>query len=165
MRPVAANRRATNRDNDEKTHVRKERDRLTKELDQRRNISELDVKELVSLDSRVAIKGTFERGRGYGPKEWVEERTWGEIFWGISPHLLSHPSDNVVESVLKKFLEKKGSLNSINTDDYQTVKVQLMGLGLVNVRYTKSTGGRMGLFWSLTPKGHDLLMQVRTVKK
>jgi hypothetical protein len=54
---------------------------------------------------------------------------------------------------------------SINDQLYQTVKVQLMALGLVEIPYTQTTTGGMALFWSLTKKGQDQLFRLRTVKK
>jgi hypothetical protein len=56
-----------------------------------------------------------------------------------------------------------GSL-SLNDQVFQTVKVQLMALGLVDVTYLPSTRGSMGLFWSLSPYGKAMLIQLRSVK-
>jgi hypothetical protein len=37
-------------------------------------------------------------------------------------------------------------------------------LKLVNVAYLKTTKGGMSLFWSLTPNGKSLMMELRTVR-
>lgn len=50
-------------------------------------------------------------------------------------------------------------------DDFQTVKIQFTALKLITVDYTKTTKGGMALFWSLTTRGQDLMLRLRSVKK
>jgi hypothetical protein len=45
------------------------------------------------------------------------------------------------------------------------VAVQLKALGLVRLEYSKTVAGSMDLFWSLTPGGEDLMMNIRTMKR
>jgi len=48
---------------------------------------------------------------------------------------------------------------------FRTVSIQLQALGLVKVQYAEAIGGGMRLFWSLTPAGERLMMELRTVRK
>lgn len=79
-----------------------------------------------------------------------------------------YPNDATVKNQLEKALfEKCDSGNhsaSLNDQIYQTIKIQLQALNLVSVQYLKTTGGGMGLFWSLTNLGNALMMSLRTVK-
>jgi hypothetical protein len=52
----------------------------------------------------------------------------------------------------------------LDEQDFQTVSVQLKALGLVDTQYSQAVGGSMGLFWSLTPAGEKLMLEVRTVR-
>ena len=53
---------------------------------------------------------------------------------------------------------------SINDQDFQTVKIQLLSLKLIDVQYSKTVQGGMGWFWGLTPKGNKLMVELRTIK-
>ncbi len=100
---------------------------------------------------------------------WEYTLTWGDLFALIAPYLLENPNDTVIKKVLEKSVfEKTGKsseLIDINDQVYQTIKVQLVALGLVDIRYTQTVQGGMALFWILTPKGRELLFQLRTIKK
>ncbi|MEG0031867.1 hypothetical protein [Acinetobacter sp.] len=47
--------------------------------------------------------------------------------------------------------------------EYQvkTITIQLKAYGLIN---TKTTKGGMALFWTLTPKGEQLMIESRVIK-
>lgn len=122
---------------------------------------------LAELSDEIKVSGIY-----WGQKNrynWEYTLTWGDLFALIAPYLLENPNDTVVKSVLEKSVFEKtgksGSPIDINDQVYQTIKVQLTALGLVDVRYTQTIQGGMALFWMLTPKGQDLLFQLRTVKK
>ena len=52
----------------------------------------------------------------------------------------------------------------IDDQSFKTIGVQLKALGLVNITYSKAVGGGMGLFWSATPSGERLTLELRTVR-
>ena len=93
------------------------------------------------------------------------------MFALFSPYLLKHPHDDTIKRTLGSILynhvgdEDNTGTATINDQDFQTIKIHFSTLGLINVNYTKSTSGGMGLFWSLTKKGGKLLAQLRSVKK
>lgn len=124
------------------------------------------VANLAGLDERVTMAGTH----WYHDikDDWNHTLTWADLFALIAPYLLQHPNDEYIKTVLKSALHEKtgrsGTTVSLNDQDFQTAKVQLMALGLVDVRYAQTTKGSMALFWSLTSRGQDTLMQLRTVK-
>lgn len=94
---------------------------------------------------------------------------WAEIFACVAPDLLENPLNTSVNYKLgsalhRKFYAGRDKSAQVQHDDFQTIKLQLTALGLVNVPYSKTTHGGMALFWSLTKKGHRLMMQLRTVK-
>ena len=94
--------------------------------------------------------------------------SWGQIFAAISPFLLETPADSVVlfklnEAIAAAF-EKPLYSASLDEQSYQTIKVQLTALGLVDIRYLQSTTGAMALFWYLTPKGKNLMVRMRAIR-
>lgn len=65
---------------------------------------------------------------------------------------------------LAELKNSKYTSHALNDQDFQTIGVQFSALGLIETRYTAATNGGMGLFWSLTPKGHRLMLETRTVR-
>lgn len=126
------------------------------------------VSDLAGLSDSVKIFGEYKRAAGGEWKKWEYTLTWQDLFSLIAPYLLENPNDTLVQSTLRKSILEKAGIDdfssNINDQVYQTVKVQLVALGLVGVNYSKSVQGGMALFWSLTPKGKAMLFQTRTVK-
>ena len=137
-------------------------------------LNELQVKKtetvnLASLDDEIIVFGT-NFSAGTGGRKWETTVTWGEIFSLLSPHLLAHPNDAIAKTklsgVLFEKVENKGGYHpEINDKVYQTIKVHLNTLGLIDLKFLKSTKGGMSLFWTLTEKGEELMSALRSVKK
>lgn len=127
----------------------------------------IPIDNLAGLDEDFIIKGTDYYGGEM--HEWNHKITWAGIFAFIAPYLFQHPNDEYVKTMLQSAIYKKigrdHAYPSLDDQNFQTVKVQLKALGLINIEYSKTTTGGMGLFWTLTPQGHAELMQLRTVKK
>ncbi|MEM6333689.1 MAG: DUF4062 domain-containing protein [Planctomycetota bacterium] len=123
---------------------------------------------LAAIDSAVELRISWSDGR-YKEFQSVSV-TWADIFAEIAPGLSSHPSDSSVRSKLaaRLFRIAKGRQThwSISLDDkqFEIVRVQLSALGLVDVSYSKATDGNMGLFWSITGLGQELMLKLCTVK-
>ena len=133
---------------------------------------------LADLDDYITITGNFwakpKRGNYNSRPQnikyvWENKISWGDLFALIAPYLLEHPNDARVKEELKKSIFEKtgnvGSTVSINHQIFQTIKVQLVALGLVETSYSQTTTGSMALFWALTTKGQEQLFRFRTIKK
>jgi len=127
--------------------------------------------DLASLSDKFTINGRIYF-LGDGSYEWTATLTWGEIFYLISPYLLKPPSDNVALKTFGKIFFAKSktfrdtsSSPDLNEQDFQTIKIHLKTLGLVDIEYSKTTNGGMDLFWSLTKEGEEKMMELRSVKK
>ena len=122
---------------------------------------------LAGLDDELEVHGAYWlHNERYG---WRAKISWREIFSLIAPYLLEILSDATVKQVLADSVYRQtrqtgGGSISIDDQEYQTVKIQLLALGLVTVELLSKTKGEMAPFWYLTPKGKDLLFQLRTVK-
>jgi hypothetical protein len=152
----------------ELNELRKENTSLKTEVEQNEKKDESSVSlienELADLDDTFSFKAGSS---GYPNEEF--KMTWGEIFYTISPYLMEHPANSQVRiylasRILKKF--GKATANArIDEDDYNTIKVHLSSLNLIDVKYSKNTGGGMGLYWNLTEKGTRTMKEIRSVKK
>ena len=151
---------------------------LRKENSQlRATVSELEIRNFVDHEELASLDDTFSLRLRWTERSRQIERqrvkrvtvTWRQIFARISPDLQTHPSDGAVNYKLGKSLYRLENPSSDTTakvdhDDFQTVRIQLSALGLITTNYQKSTGGDMALFWSLTKKGHNTMIKLRTVK-
>jgi hypothetical protein len=124
------------------------------------------IENLADMDSQFTINISYYSGDFKNTRKI--QITWNHLFSLISTYLLSHPNDNKVERKLTNELVQRfdirGRSHDINSHDYETIKIQLKAYGLVQIRYIQTTQGGMALFWSLTPQGEKLMMNLRTVK-
>ena len=171
---VRANQVASENLLQEMNELRKENNELSKKL------GELDaqpkIEDIAAVDAKFTIHGTHrvEIGNSYGgkrhtvKKSWKIELSWREIFSLISPYLLEHPSSSKVKSTLENTLQERdglGNLNSMNDQDFKTITLQLVAYGLVSTKYSKTTDGGTALFWRLTKKGEQFMMENRVVRQ
>ena len=128
-------------------------------------------RDLASLDEamKVTLEFTVRYGGNSHKQEEVVQTTWVDMFARIAPCLVEHPNDTAVNFRLGSSLYRglhPGSERTVqvNEDDFETIRVQFCALNLVAVTYTQTTKGGMALFWGLTQRGQDLMIQLRTVK-
>lgn len=103
--------------------------------------------------------------------EWKITISWNQIFSLLSPYLLDKPSDskvkellsNVIYEITPKYINK--GIAKLKDQDFQTIKIQLKALGLIDLNYIKTTTGGMDLFWHMTDEGEQLMIQLRSLKK
>ncbi len=128
------------------------------------------IKDLAGLEEKVRVFGTVVVIARNSREDWEREATWAEIFGHIAPYLVEHPHDTKVKQVLEDALYSAiGSTHrrniSLNEQLFKTIAVQLKALGLVNLQYGSTTAGGRGLFWSVTPAGERMTLELRTVRK
>lgn len=125
--------------------------------------------DLAPLDAPLVTHGTYH-GKTVREK-WQVKSTWRQVFALVAPYLLQHPNDTVVKSHLTASLFSLSGKSTIyeqhtTLDDqlFQTIKIQLMAHGLVEIEYSKTTSGGMALFWNLSESGRAALLALRTVR-
>jgi hypothetical protein len=149
--------------------LRKENSDLKNSLSTYINESKPKLENLADIEDKINIKGDyFDPGSKYRPT-WEIELSWKEIFALISPYLLTYQNERSVKSLLgSAFYEKKTGINKdvkINDQIFQTIKIQLLALNFIRTDYLKTVEGGMGIFWQLTQRGTNLLMQLRSIQK
>jgi hypothetical protein len=121
---------------------------------------------LAGLDEEIVVTG--KQKSGHFNYDWNSKTTWRKIFAHISPYLVDLPQDYKVKSILTSTLksEQGNSSDEVTIDDqiFKTIGLQLKALGLINIEYQSGVVVGFGtVYWSLTPAGERLMMQVRTV--
>lgn len=131
------------------------------------------IKDIADIDSNYTVHGTYKtQNHGYAPRShsFKHELSWRNLFALIAPYLVEHPSDTTVKLRLAEILKElstgstQGYSITINDQEFKTITVQFRAYGLVNTTYTKTTTGTMALFWSLTEKGEQLMIESRVIR-
>ena len=150
----------------ELNELRKENSSLRFELSNIRPPSLYNIEGLAGFDDLFTVNGDYYTD--YGKKDWSCKITWREVFYIISPYLVQNPTQDYVKIIFHQAIIARNNLstrsNGINDQDFQTIGIQLQALGLVNAKYLQTTKGGMAMFWSLTPEGEKLMVQLRAIK-
>ena len=158
----------------ELNEIRKQNSDLKEKINEVKPKKKL-IDDLADLKDEYTFKGTYKRylgqNRGYFKKDWEIKVSWEQLFSLFSPYLLNHPNDDTIKEELSMILygltksdDTKG-VSTINDQDFQTIKIHFTSLDLIEVNYSKSTNGGMGLFWNLTTNGKMLMSKLRSIKK
>tara|TARA_R110002050_G_scaffold4696_2_gene22402 strand:- start:61 stop:1065 length:1005 start_codon:yes stop_codon:yes gene_type:complete len=127
---------------------------------------------LAGLDTPISVHGQYTHLNGYSSRNAnFELRTdFGEIFSLIAPHLMQAKQDSVMSGLIGKSLWQRynsepsdAHRHQLKDEIFQTIKIQLMALGLVSVEVGKTVGGGVNLFWNLTPKGSQEMLLRRAL--
>ena len=105
---------------------------------------------------------------------------WDEIFSAVSPLMINEATENDLVKALNKLINDLAYLDlqkskqfkdlvlmnfRIDSNDFQTIKIQLRALGLI----TKSTKGRSvkdtATYWTLTLYGDNVMTRLRAIQK
>ncbi|WP_293638543.1 hypothetical protein [Polaromonas sp.] len=116
-------------------------------------------------------------GSGYSSTTTLN---WEDIFSTLSPLMIHEATESdlvkalnslVGDSSYENLKKSKGfrELNllqfKINSEDFQTIKIQLRALGLIT-RSTKSRSVKdTATYWTLTPYGDNVMTKLRAIKK
>ena len=165
---IRANKASSEQLLSEINELRKENNTLKEMIANYASVKNFEIPDIASLDDVFNVNGTYRDD--YGEKKWSVNIPWREIFGSIAPYLIQHPTENLVEMVLKndlflKYGREARSHIKWHSQVFQTIKIQLMALKLVNVKYSQTTAGGMAVFWSLTSNGEALMFETRTIKK
>ena len=122
---------------------------------------------IASLEESITIKGT-DYTSGSGKISWELETTWERLFALISPFFLIGQTDNIARKTISSILAKEAngytSMADIEIQDFQTIKVQYMTLGLIDIIQGKTSKNNDSISWKLTTKGIEYMKKLRVVK-
>ncbi|MBD5256663.1 MAG: DUF4062 domain-containing protein [Bacteroides sp.] len=144
--------------------LRKELDELRKFKRENEN-AQCEIKDIASLDEKISLSGIT----GVHQYKWETTISWRDLFSLISPFFLEHQNDHKAQEIIAKELVevvvgKDSSRAKINSQDFQTIKIQLMALDLIRITLSKTTIGGKALFWVLSPNGIKLMNELRVIK-
>lgn len=135
--------------------------------------NKFQLENLADLDDKIKIFGkhSYYSNKQHYNDNWEKVLTWGDFFSLISPYLLNIPNDldikEKIGNAVYNLLENKRSTGTTYLDDqiFQTIKIHLTAMDFINVDYSENNKGGKSLFWRITEKGKQVMMQMRSVKK
>ncbi|MDE0852249.1 DUF4062 domain-containing protein [Yoonia sp.] len=119
--------------------------------------------DLADFDDMFVIR--YKAGQYSAGKEIT--LSWRTIFIGVAGLLEKPKTDSVIESGLDLILKDRGKdvSRSINGTDRIRIKAQLIALGVIQSRVSKTTRGGQEEFLSLTKAGQQAFLENIVVKK
>ena len=120
------------------------------------------------------------QGAGFSELGMVSPEFCRQIFYYISPLMIHEASDlqirqsltEIVRNIelprLKNTKDGKDQIFrdfTINDEDFQTIKVQLRALGLINKNDKNRSVKDTKTYWTLTPYGDSVMNRLRAIEK
>ena len=109
-----------------------------------------------------------------GQEQWRSVMvTWDQIFFEVGPLVMEEASEGQMRVRLgrelwrydyEKFTNVAGEI-TMDNDNFDTIKIQLLALGLIRKSPKKHVPSDTGRYWSLTPFGETELMKLRAITK
>lgn len=133
-------------------------------------IHELEVKDpegvegLQQGDDEVIVLYT---SNFYGDKKI--KTTWNRIIAALSPHMINECSEHRLRHAIDEMIDyverNARDGRTLSDDSFQTIKVQLIALGIIKPSTKKHSTTDFNTYWTLTPYGNKVMMRLKALKK
>jgi len=154
--------------------LRADNDRLKLQIEDLRTSAPEDAKKYAGGRDTMSLAGNF---RYWGKNEfhdieWTAEPTWDHIFSHVGPLMYDDASEDTMARALSGYASwdeavegKSASGITVDSNIFQTIKIQLLALGLIQKSDKKRAVADKGKYWKLTPYGENYLMKLRAIRK
>ncbi|MBN2292677.1 MAG: DUF4062 domain-containing protein [Pirellulales bacterium] len=112
----------------------------------------------------------FSAWEGYDQLYRKFNISWDRLIAILGPLMMNESTEEALKQTIKHFLEMKLThehLSNFLVDDesFQTIKIQLMALGIIQKSERKRTPSDKGTYWSLTPYGANYVMKLKAIQR
>lgn len=136
------------------------------------SIPSIEIPNIADLYDEYELRGSYYDPDDYihQTKYWRKEFTWSDILSMLAPIILIPASVNIIKNELTELISLKvydGTESSLSLDTvgFNTIKVQMMCYGFIEIYEGEYSDGSKGEFWKLTEKGKLQMMSSMAVKK
>lgn len=95
--------------------------------------------------------------------------TWNRIIAALAPHMINECTENkliiALHDLVKLVRNDAPSVHNLSDDSFQTIKVQLIALGIIKPSTKKHSATDVNTYWTLTPYGNKVMMRLKAIKK
>lgn len=103
----------------------------------------------------------------YGKKSY--KFSWNRIIAALAPHMINESSENALRLPLHDLVKQTDnnaySIQTLSDESFQTIKVQLIALGIIKPSSKKHSTTDTNTYWTLTPYGNKVTMRLKALKK
>lgn len=124
--------------------------------------------ELVLQIKAIAVDDSDDGYGDYDYEEFEYKMSWNDICKAILPHLVQFCWERDMSTSLEDFIEaKEPQYTSVHVKDisFQTIKVQLIALGLITEAPKVKTSKTLAAAWTLTKYGTLTLMRIGALRR
>jgi hypothetical protein len=141
--------------------------------------------QLAQGDDTVKVAFKFETkdaGRVGWSWDYAVELSWDQILYDVGPIMLNEASDTDLRSALNRTVRERSrevrgkdrqlkghtaqsASFTASEHDFQTIKIQLIALGLVAKSQKARSVKDSRTFWALTPYGDQMLTRLRAIRR
>lgn len=94
---------------------------------------------------------------------------WNRIIATLTPHMINECSDinlkSALHSLIKQISHDEWNFRALSDDSFQTVKIQMIALGIIKMSSRKHSATDTNTYWTLTPYGNKVMMRLKAIKK
>ena len=122
-----------------------------------------DETEYEGINDEVIIHGYIEQPGVF--HEWTQSITWKNLFFKIADELFYNKSEYSIKfglefdfnSVNGQYLGQS-NCEKIHDNDFRKIAKRFKDWGLISIKKSLNQGGKMSLFWSITEKGEQFII-------
>lgn len=95
--------------------------------------------------------------------------SWNRIISALAPHMINECTENrlkiAVTEMVRQVNKDAVHAHSLSDESFQTIKVQLIALGIIKASLKKHSTTDTNTYWTLTPYGNKVMMRLKAIKK
>ncbi|MDD2292437.1 MAG: DUF4062 domain-containing protein [Aliarcobacter sp.] len=122
-----------------------------------------DETEYRGINDEVIIHGYIDQPRVF--HEWTQSITWKNLFFKIADELFYNKSEYSIKFGLEFDLNSvngqylgQSNCEKIHDNDFRKIAKRFKDWGLISIKKSLNQGGKMSLFWSITEKGEQFII-------
>lgn len=160
--------------NKEILRLRKENDALRAEMNKIQESAPQGTETLAQGEDLYCVHfDYYNNDDGIDYEDGQDTFSWNQIFAWLAPYMVVECVEYQLENHFTTFVEENvdkeelGNLDVTNVykKHFQDVKVQFLALGLIAKSTIKKSASNTQVYWTLTPYGHKVMMQLKAIKK
>lgn len=161
---VKADKALTSEASGEILRLRKQIDDLSDKIKQLEENSPEGSELLAQGDEKLEVRYT-----DYYNSVYKKSLSWNYLISLLSPHMISECSEvdlkKAINNNLGLYVREADTPVTITEDSFQTIKVQLLALGIISESTKVHSAANTNVYWSLTPWGRKQMMTLKAIKK
>lgn len=146
--------------------LKKENEELKSYIKKQEESTPAGTEDLKHGDDKIELRVRYYWG---GNQLLVHSVTWNNVISVLTPFMVNECSEKNLKAGLCDYLVSINNPDGIDfvmvEDDFQTVKIQLIALGVIEKSERKRTPKDTETYWTLTPYGNKLMMQLKALRR